>query len=173
MGTSIFIVALGIFFSCDMWDLVPWPGIKPRLPATGGHSPGHWITRAVPGLFLHILSMPAFLLLRHSLVSQKTHSLWNWRCLQLTKCGAEMTVPVVVNKKMTRKVMVWHGRVTSRGTMAAIARLGKVTRMRRSAGTELKPHTILNWLYLLSMLSNKVSQAQWLQTKFINPQLCN
>ena len=32
-----------------MWDLVPWPGIKPRLPTLEVWSFSHWITREVPG----------------------------------------------------------------------------------------------------------------------------
>ena len=34
--------------SCSMWDLVPWPGIEPRLPALGVESFSHWTTREVP-----------------------------------------------------------------------------------------------------------------------------
>ena len=34
--------------SCSMWDLVPWPGIKPRAPALGAQSLSHWTTREVP-----------------------------------------------------------------------------------------------------------------------------
>ena len=34
--------------SCGMWDLVPWPGIKPRPPALGAWSLSHWTTREVP-----------------------------------------------------------------------------------------------------------------------------
>ena len=33
--------------SCSMWDLVPWPGIKPRPPALGAQSFSHWTTREV------------------------------------------------------------------------------------------------------------------------------
>ena len=32
-------------FSCGIRDLVPWPGIKPRLPALGAWRLSHWITR--------------------------------------------------------------------------------------------------------------------------------
>ena len=39
-----------IFFSCDMWDLVPWPGIEPRPPALGAQILNHCPTRAVPQL---------------------------------------------------------------------------------------------------------------------------
>ena len=39
--------ACGIF-SWDMWDLVPWSGIKPGSPALGACSLGHWTTREVP-----------------------------------------------------------------------------------------------------------------------------
>ena len=41
-----FLVVLGL--SCSMWDLVPWPGIKPRPPALGTWSLTHWTTREVP-----------------------------------------------------------------------------------------------------------------------------
>ena len=34
-------------FSCSMWDLVPWPRIKPRPPALGAQSLSHWTTREV------------------------------------------------------------------------------------------------------------------------------
>ena len=37
-------------FSCSMWDLVPWPGIEPRLPTLGMRSLSHWTTREVPEL---------------------------------------------------------------------------------------------------------------------------
>ena len=43
---SIYLAVLG--FSCDMWDLVSWPGIKPRSPKLGAQSPIHWTTRDVP-----------------------------------------------------------------------------------------------------------------------------
>ena len=35
-------------FSWSMWDLVPWPGIKRKLPALGTGSCSHWTTREVP-----------------------------------------------------------------------------------------------------------------------------
>ena len=123
----------GSFFNCGMWDLAPWPGVKPRLPAMGAHSPGHWTTRDVPCFLLYILSMPAFLLFRHSLgvtentwpVKLKMSAAYKMGCWNDTPCGGW-------NKKTTWKAMVWHGRVTSRGTEAARARLGKVTGMTRS-----------------------------------------
>ena len=49
-------------FSCRMWDLVPWPGIKPRPSALGAQSLTHWTTKqGSPGLlvfywqFLHLV----------------------------------------------------------------------------------------------------------------------
>ena len=33
---------------CCMWELVPWPGIEPRLPALGLLSPSHCTTREIP-----------------------------------------------------------------------------------------------------------------------------
>ena len=43
----IFVVSCEMF-SCSMWDLVPWSGIKPRSPALGVWSLNHWTTREVP-----------------------------------------------------------------------------------------------------------------------------
>ena len=40
---SIYLAVLG--FSSDMWDLVSWPGIKPRSPTLGAQSLIHWTTR--------------------------------------------------------------------------------------------------------------------------------
>ena len=38
--------------SCSMWNLVPWPAIKPRPSALGARSLSHWTSREVPVLFL-------------------------------------------------------------------------------------------------------------------------
>ena len=43
---TIYLVALGL--SCSMWDLAPWPGIKPRPPASTAPSLSHWTTTEVP-----------------------------------------------------------------------------------------------------------------------------
>ena len=51
---QVFVVACRIFscsmetLSCCMWDLVPWPGIRPEPSALGVCSLSHWITREVP-----------------------------------------------------------------------------------------------------------------------------
>ena len=37
-----------VIFSCSMWDLVPWPRIKPMPHASGAQSLSHWTTREVP-----------------------------------------------------------------------------------------------------------------------------
>ena len=34
--------------SCSVWDLVPWPKIKPRHPALGVWYLSHWTTREIP-----------------------------------------------------------------------------------------------------------------------------
>ena len=55
----VLVAACGIFgcslwtLNCGMWYLVPWPGIKPRLPASGAWSLRHWTTRE----FHHCFSM--------------------------------------------------------------------------------------------------------------------
>jgi len=43
----VFVEAYRIF-SCSMWDLVLWPGIKPKPLALGAWSLTHWTTREVP-----------------------------------------------------------------------------------------------------------------------------
>ena len=45
----------GLLVAVCMWDLVPQPGIEPRMPALGAQSLTHWITREVP--FLDILNL--------------------------------------------------------------------------------------------------------------------
>ena len=46
----IYLAVLGL--SCGIWDLVPWPGIKPGCPTLGVWSLNHRTTREVPVLFL-------------------------------------------------------------------------------------------------------------------------
>ena len=41
------VMACGIFH-CSMWDVVPWPGIKPESPVLRAWNPSHWTTREVP-----------------------------------------------------------------------------------------------------------------------------
>ena len=36
--------------SCDMWDLVPQPGMQPGSPALGASSLSYWTTKEVPRL---------------------------------------------------------------------------------------------------------------------------
>ena len=41
--------------SCNMWDLVPWPGVEPTPPAVGVNSSSHRTTVEVPsGLILYL-----------------------------------------------------------------------------------------------------------------------
>ena len=44
---GIFVATCGIF-SCDMQDLVPWPGIERGHPALEAWSLNHWIAREAP-----------------------------------------------------------------------------------------------------------------------------
>ena len=41
-------------FTCSMWNLVPCPGIEPRLPALGVRSLSHWTAREVPGFLVYV-----------------------------------------------------------------------------------------------------------------------
>ena len=55
-----------IFFSCDMWDLVPWLEIEPRPPALGAQILNHCPTRAVPQLGYFLLTSSSILTSPHS-----------------------------------------------------------------------------------------------------------
>ena len=44
----LFIYLVALSLSCSMWDLVPWPRIKPRQPELGAWSLSHRTTREVP-----------------------------------------------------------------------------------------------------------------------------
>ena len=43
----VLVVACRIF-SCSMWALLPWPGLRPSPPALEAQSLSHWTTREVP-----------------------------------------------------------------------------------------------------------------------------
>ena len=43
---ELLVAACELFVVACMWDLVPWPGIKPGPPAIGALN--HWTTREVP-----------------------------------------------------------------------------------------------------------------------------
>ena len=47
----IYLAVLGL--TCSMWDLVPWPGIKPGSPASGAPSLSHWTTKEILPLLLY------------------------------------------------------------------------------------------------------------------------
>ena len=57
--------------SCDMWDLVPQPGIKPGPPALGTWSLGHWATRDVPTIIFNDFITLLNLILIFSLISKR------------------------------------------------------------------------------------------------------
>ena len=44
---------------CDMWDLVPWPGIIPGPPALGVWSLSQWTTSQVPALHFLVNALMA------------------------------------------------------------------------------------------------------------------
>ena len=50
----IFFYLAALDLSCSMWDLIPWPGIKPRPPTLGASGISHWTTREVPLLIFWI-----------------------------------------------------------------------------------------------------------------------
>ena len=70
---------LGKPFSCSMWDLVPWPEIKPGPPALGVWSLNHWATRESHfSIFLKTqsrLKSKIFYLLCMFIISSKS---WGW-----------------------------------------------------------------------------------------------
>ena len=66
--------ACGIF-SCRMWNLVPWPGIIPGLPALGARSLSHWTTtlpQGSPYTYIPLLFSISLSLLSH--FQQNTNS---------------------------------------------------------------------------------------------------
>ena len=52
---NLFIYSAVLGLSCGMWDLVPQPGIEPRIPALGAWSLSHWTTSEVPRLMFDAL----------------------------------------------------------------------------------------------------------------------
>ena len=136
MGTSIFIMAFGIFF--QLWHVGSSSLTRgqTQAPCNGSSQSRPLDHQGCPMLFT-LYTVYAyvylFLLFRHSLgvtentwpVKLKMSAAYKMGCWNDTPYGGW-------NKKTTWKAMVWHGRVTSRGTEAARARLGKVTGMTRS-----------------------------------------
>ena len=63
------------FFSCNMWDLVPWPRIEPGVSALGMWSFCHWAPREVPtiNICVQIFVQTRFQLLW---VSMKENNHW-------------------------------------------------------------------------------------------------
>ena len=45
----LFIYLTALDLSCSIWDLVPWPGIEPRIPALGALSLRLWTTMEILG----------------------------------------------------------------------------------------------------------------------------
>ena len=56
MGSSIFVVACGIF-TFGMWELVPRSGIEPRCPALGVQGLSHWTAKELLGTFNFFFSV--------------------------------------------------------------------------------------------------------------------
>ena len=48
----LFLYLAALSLSCNMWDLVPWPRIKPWSPILGAQSLSHWTTREVPPCYV-------------------------------------------------------------------------------------------------------------------------
>ena len=48
----LFLYLAALSLSCNMWDLVPWPRIKPWSPVLGAQSLSHWTTREVPPCYV-------------------------------------------------------------------------------------------------------------------------
>ena len=73
-------------FSCGMWDLIPWPGIKPGAPALGAWTCSHWTSREVPVVL--------FIFVSHETEAQR----------------GEMTCPHLTNEETGFKILqsLWH-----------------------------------------------------------------
>ena len=94
-GSLIFTGECGIFFfffSCGMWDLVPWPEIKPQYPALGAWSLSHQSTKEVPNCSLWCTSFKCwcwqqtiklkrkknFIQVKLRIITQETDSRKSW-----------------------------------------------------------------------------------------------
>ena len=44
---ELLVAVFKLINSCDMWNLVPWPGMELRPPALGAQSLSHWTTTEV------------------------------------------------------------------------------------------------------------------------------
>ena len=69
--------------SRSMWDLVPWPGIKPRPPALGTQNLSHWTTWEIPQQKLDLLQTPGLGLHSGSVGHwvRWPHHQWAWKTL--------------------------------------------------------------------------------------------
>ena len=66
----LFIYLAASSLRCDMWDLVPWPGIEPRTPALGAQRLRHWTIREAPPYTFFI-----------QLVISNTWHYFDWNCI--------------------------------------------------------------------------------------------
>ena len=66
-----------------MWDLVPWPGIKPRPPALGAQSHSHWTTSIGHTHSDDILRSIPYLIHHPSILSTKLYFLGSCPCIFL------------------------------------------------------------------------------------------
>ena len=83
----ILVVARRIF-SCDMWDLVPWPGIECRFPALGTLSLNHWTTREIPNFQFNTRTSGVFstVSLLNLCTRQEIHSTESCINIKLRRC---------------------------------------------------------------------------------------
>ena len=80
--------------SCSMWDLVPWPGIKPVPPQLGVWCLKHWTTREVPPI--------VFLRMKKDCKSKVCEPLF-----QGTTCSLEIGVSWNILKEGTMSLGWW------------------------------------------------------------------
>ena len=79
---------------CSMWDLVPWPGSKPRSPALGAQSVSHWTTRQVP-LFrtanIHLDLLKCFVLLLQFPICSLSKIIWSFKSWNILIAAGSMS----------------------------------------------------------------------------------
>ena len=95
---GIYLAAVGL--SSYVWDLVPWPRMKPRSLALGTQSPSHWITREVPEILIDLVKLVSKMVTSHVWEDLPTLDADTFTYLPIRwgKCEINLHFPPFTNK---------------------------------------------------------------------------